>query len=672
MYLEESQRRLGQEPQSLVSAADEERRALEYVQAAVSRPFACWLWRRKAIDRAIEAYLDLVAANSIKLDETLAASQAVIVLQSVMKDLHALEREIDLGISMLEKIRSELEREEQRRSHGQNLPILDMPGFQQLKDELLRTASAETLIGEFGWQTKDELYESIFASHEQERVLEGLVASAARLFDGQNLPSPMDLFLRQQTPEQLALLFNQLATMAQPQMRWRFPQHHESLPMPVEASCWAGVPQSINEQRGFVEAIQQMLHDQLDAGFRHQVTVISLSDPDRVAVLRDCEGFSLPVVAAVHACKADYKKSLLSKNDFHPHTRTDVEWQPILAETESPASARRPESIRSVAELRVRDCLLKVSVDDIVEMDVNSIVCSRSRTLEPGTASTRSVHGAIQQAGGGGIDQEAIRGGPIEHGAIIVTQAGALRADHVIHAGIIDDLTNQRVTQTVIARAVRASLNECEKREWTSIALPLMGTRVGGISQDKCVEVMLDEVYSHAAQGRAFPKVVVFCLQGFVGLARLVEKLTVLRERAAQIPARQDQSLVFISAKSEDYEYAEELFEYLVAVGVPTFFSKESLPKLGDADYRREIDRALEAAEHMVVVTTCRRHLESPWVEAEWGFFINEKRSGRKNGNLVTLTVGTLQPQELPPSLRYYEAIPSGPDAFTRIFQYIN
>ena len=64
-------------------------------------------------------------------------------------------------------------------------------------------------------------------------------------------------------------------------------------------------------------------------------------------------------------------------------------------------------------------------------------------------------------------------------------------------------------------------------------------------------------------------------------------------------------------------------------------------------------------------------NVRSTWVEAEWGLFINEKRSDRKTGNLLTLIVGRMSIADLPPSLRYYEVIPSGPDAFERVFGYV-
>lgn len=132
-----------------------------------------------------------------------------------------------------------------------------------------------------------------------------------------------------------------------------------------------------------------------------------------------------------------------------------------------------------------------------------------------------------------------------------------------------------------------------------------------------------------------------------------------------------DRVRVFISAKSADYEYAERVYRRLVESGLPTFFSQESLPELGIDDYRREIDRALDEADHMIVVTSSVDHVQASWVEAEWGFFINEKRSGRKRGNLVTVVVGDLRAGDLPPSLRYHEVIPFDPASFDKLLRYV-
>ncbi|ODS41072.1 MAG: hypothetical protein A7315_07070 [Candidatus Altiarchaeales archaeon WOR_SM1_79] len=128
---------------------------------------------------------------------------------------------------------------------------------------------------------------------------------------------------------------------------------------------------------------------------------------------------------------------------------------------------------------------------------------------------------------------------------------------------------------------------------------------------------------------------------------------------------------VFISAKSADYKYARQLYDFLTSHGISTFFSEESLPELADADFRREIDRALDEVQYMIVVVSSAEHARSPWVEAEWGFFVNEKRSGRKKGDLITLTVGSIQPENIPPGLRSCEVMPFGDESFEKILSYV-
>lgn len=128
---------------------------------------------------------------------------------------------------------------------------------------------------------------------------------------------------------------------------------------------------------------------------------------------------------------------------------------------------------------------------------------------------------------------------------------------------------------------------------------------------------------------------------------------------------------VFLSHSSKDAPAAKELADALTAAAKRVFFSSESLPALGSADYMKAIDEALEGAKHFILFGTKRENILSSWVEAEWRLFINEMRSGRKSGNFLTAVAGDLSAADLPLSLRYYEVIPAQGNYIERVLRYV-
>ena len=115
---------------------------------------------------------------------------------------------------------------------------------------------------------------------------------------------------------------------------------------------------------------------------------------------------------------------------------------------------------------------------------------------------------------------------------------------------------------------------------------------------------------------------------------------------------------VFISHKSADFLKAKCVYDFLVSSGISTFLSEMSLPALSNADYSAEIDKALERAKNIIVIATSKEAVLSGWVKYEWTTFANEKRSGRKKGNIITLIDENMSLTELPILLRQFEVIP--------------
>lgn len=118
---------------------------------------------------------------------------------------------------------------------------------------------------------------------------------------------------------------------------------------------------------------------------------------------------------------------------------------------------------------------------------------------------------------------------------------------------------------------------------------------------------------------------------------------------------------VFLSKNTKDYKEAEQLFCFLKNAGLNVFESRNSLPKLGLADYAKAIDDALEQSENLIVLCSLNElgtgeGDSSSWVYYEWTSFRNEILSKRKKGNLITVLCDGVDVKMLPLGLRKYEA----------------
>lgn len=70
--------------------------------------------------------------------------------------------------------------------------------------------------------------------------------------------------------------------------------------------------------------------------------------------------------------------------------------------------------------------------------------------------------------------------------------------------------------------------------------------------------------------------------------------------------------------------------------------------------------------------------MEGGWVRAEWTTFLNEKRAGRKAGNLVTVRPTKVSVADLPVMLRMFQSEevpeygPSSAARLDRLVQFLN
>ena len=106
------------------------------------------------------------------------------------------------------------------------------------------------------------------------------------------------------------------------------------------------------------------------------------------------------------------------------------------------------------------------------------------------------VAGALSRRGGPTIQREAMSLAPIAVGAAVVTNAGQLHAKRVIHAPTMEQ-PGTKVGVENVRRATRAALLAAAHHNLELIAIPGMGTGLGGVDPSDAARAIVDELRAH-------------------------------------------------------------------------------------------------------------------------------------------------------------------------------
>lgn len=130
-----------------------------------------------------------------------------------------------------------------------------------------------------------------------------------------------------------------------------------------------------------------------------------------------------------------------------------------------------------------------VELGDITEFSGDAIV-NPANTL---MIMSGGVAGAIKRKGDSTIEEEARKHAPVPIGEAIATTAGRLKTKYVIHAPTVEYPASPS-TREYVYKASRAALITARKLGVKSIAFPLMGAGVGGLTPEESIEEILKAV----------------------------------------------------------------------------------------------------------------------------------------------------------------------------------
>ena len=127
-----------------------------------------------------------------------------------------------------------------------------------------------------------------------------------------------------------------------------------------------------------------------------------------------------------------------------------------------------------------------VKLGDLTQIDCDAIVNPANSFGYMGGG----VAGAIKRVGGAEIEKEAVDKSPIVVGKAVSTTAGSLPCKYVIHAPTMKRPA-MRIGVENVRLATQAALRLAKEMGLSSIAIPGMGTGVGGVSHRKAAETIV-------------------------------------------------------------------------------------------------------------------------------------------------------------------------------------
>jgi O-acetyl-ADP-ribose deacetylase (regulator of RNase III) len=130
---------------------------------------------------------------------------------------------------------------------------------------------------------------------------------------------------------------------------------------------------------------------------------------------------------------------------------------------------------------------------DLLDLPVDVIVNTWNRNIIPWwLLLPQGVSGAIKRRGGTGPFKDLRRHGPIPLGGAVLTSAGKLPFQAIIHVAGINLLW--RASERSIRDSVRNAIRLAQDNGVRSMAFPLIGAGSGGYAPERAKEVMLEEL----------------------------------------------------------------------------------------------------------------------------------------------------------------------------------
>lgn len=143
--------------------------------------------------------------------------------------------------------------------------------------------------------------------------------------------------------------------------------------------------------------------------------------------------------------------------------------------------------------------MIHVVVDDLAFVSADAVVRPATSTLEPASSAVRH----LEKVGGPTFWKQLRIQKALDVGAAVVTSAGKLEAELVIHAVVRSD--TEDVSSAGVRQTMRSVLQRAADWELARISTPVLGTGPGNLSLEDAAGVMID-VLAAELRSATYPK----------------------------------------------------------------------------------------------------------------------------------------------------------------------
>lgn len=159
-----------------------------------------------------------------------------------------------------------------------------------------------------------------------------------------------------------------------------------------------------------------------------------------------------------------------------------------------------------VEEKKVKDGKIRIEISDPTDIEIDAFVYYARENLDLGSG----FGTAISVRGGPSIQEELKKIGRLETGEAVVTSAGDMKAQYIVHAvgpKFLEDDTEKK-----LATAVESALKAAEKKGIKRLAMPAMGAGFYGVPIDTSADITISTVSKYLQNSSKIDEVILCML----------------------------------------------------------------------------------------------------------------------------------------------------------------